>query len=73
MKSLFLTGYRLSVSAKNTRLVFKQRINDPFRKEKEKQDFIELPTLAALLIKGLCKVGEICFKGGSADIGREGN
>ncbi len=34
MKTLFLTGYGLSVSVKNTRWVFKQGINDPFRNEK---------------------------------------
>src|SRR5437867_8621763 len=35
MKSLLLTGYGLSVSVKNTRLVFKQGINDPFKKDKK--------------------------------------
>src|SRR5579884_3347974 len=44
MKSLFLTGYGLSVSVKNTRLVFKQGINDPFGKEK--RSAIELPASA---------------------------
>jgi CRISP-associated protein Cas1 len=44
MKSLFLTGYGLSVSVKNARLVFKQGINDPFRKEKIEP--IELPASA---------------------------
>jgi hypothetical protein len=34
MESLFLTGYGLSISIKNTRLVFKQGINDPLSKEK---------------------------------------
>jgi hypothetical protein len=34
MKSLFLTGYGLSIKVQNTRLVFKQGINDPLRKEK---------------------------------------
>jgi CRISPR/Cas system-associated endonuclease Cas1 len=34
LRTLFLTGYGLSVSVKNSRLVFKQGINDPFGKEK---------------------------------------
>ncbi|MEO9321599.1 MAG: hypothetical protein ABI361_13110 [Nitrososphaera sp.] len=34
MKSLFLTGYGLSVRVQNTRLVFRQGSNDPFGKEK---------------------------------------
>lgn len=42
MKSLFLTGYGLSVSVKNTRLVFKQGI-DPFSKKRE---ILELPASA---------------------------
>jgi CRISPR-associated protein Cas1 len=42
MKTLFLTGYGLSVSVKNTRLVFKQGI-DPFT---DKQKVIELPASA---------------------------
>lgn len=47
MKSLFLTDYRLSLTVKNTRLVFEQEINDPFRKRgKEKQDIMELPASA---------------------------
>ena len=41
MRSLFLTGYGLSVNVKNTRLIFKQGINDPFAKEK--QEIMELP------------------------------
>lgn len=42
MKSLFLTGYGLSLSVKNTRLVFKQGI-DPFSKNNE---VLELPASA---------------------------
>lgn len=42
MKSLFLTGYGLSVSVKNTRLVFKQGI-DPFS---TKREVLELPASA---------------------------
>ena len=42
MKSLFLTGYGLSISVKNTRLVFKQGI-DPFSKNRE---VMELPASA---------------------------
>jgi hypothetical protein len=34
MKTLFLTGYGLSVCVKDTRLVFKQGIDDPFGREK---------------------------------------
>src|SRR5690348_9180494 len=49
MKSLFLTGYGLSVSIKNTRLVFKQGVNDPF--EKEKLDAIELAASACTFDK----------------------
>jgi CRISP-associated protein Cas1 len=45
MKSLFLTGYGLSVKVQNTRLVFKQGINDPFGKEKP--GILELPASAA--------------------------
>lgn len=45
MKSFFLTGYGLPVSVKNTRLVFKQGINDPLGKEKT--EVTELPALAA--------------------------
>jgi CRISPR-associated protein Cas1 len=43
MKTLFLTGYGLSVSVKNTRLVFKQGL-DPFTTNKQKAN--ELPTSA---------------------------
>jgi CRISP-associated protein Cas1 len=43
MKSLFLTGYGLSINVKNTRLIFKQGINDPFSNQCET---IELPTSA---------------------------
>jgi CRISP-associated protein Cas1 len=43
MKSLFLTGYGLSVSVKNTRLVFKQGMSDPFSKDRET---LELPVTA---------------------------
>jgi len=39
VKSLFLTGYGLSVSVRNTRLVFKQGL-DPFSKDRE---VLELP------------------------------
>jgi len=39
-ESLFLTGYGLSVSVKNTRLLFKQGINDPF--ENKNADIVEL-------------------------------
>jgi CRISPR/Cas system-associated endonuclease Cas1 len=35
MKALFLTGYGLSISIKNTRLVFKQGIKDPFSRNGE--------------------------------------
>jgi hypothetical protein len=45
MKSLFLTGYGLSVSVKNTRLVFKQGMHDPFRREKRQS--LEIPANAA--------------------------
>lgn len=45
MKSLFLTGYGLSVKVQNTRLVFKQGINDPFGREKA--EVLELPASAA--------------------------
>lgn len=45
MKSLFLTGYGLSVKVQNTRLVFKQGINDSF--QREKPDVLELPASAA--------------------------
>lgn len=45
MKSLFLTGYGLSIRVQDTRLVFKQGINDPFGKEKPKE--LELPVSAA--------------------------
>ena len=41
MKSLFLTDYDLSVDVKNTRLVFKQGINDLLGKEST--NVIELP------------------------------
>lgn len=44
MKSLFLTGYGLSVSVKSSRLVFKEGINDPFGKEKP--SVFELPASA---------------------------
>ena len=44
MKSLFLTGYGLSIKVQNTRLIFKEGINDPFGKEKRK--VIELPASA---------------------------
>jgi hypothetical protein len=40
MKSLFLHGYGLSVSVKNTRLLFKQGL-EPFS---EKQKILELPS-----------------------------
>ena len=43
MKSLFLTAYGLSINVKNTRVVLKQGINDPFSNECET---IELPTSA---------------------------
>jgi predicted fused transcriptional regulator/phosphomethylpyrimidine kinase len=33
MKALFLTGYGLAVRVRDTRLVFKQGINDPFGRE----------------------------------------
>src|SRR5437870_8263808 len=45
MKTLFLNGYGLSVKVQNTRLVFKQGVNDPFRKEKP--NVLELPASAA--------------------------
>jgi CRISPR-associated protein Cas1 len=45
MKSLFLTGYGLSIRVKNTRLVFKQGVNDPFRREKE--EVLEIPVSSA--------------------------
>jgi CRISPR-associated protein Cas1 len=44
MISLFLSGYGLSINVKKTRLVFKQGISDPFRKEKP--NVIELPASA---------------------------
>lgn len=44
MKSLFLTGYGLSIKVQNTRLVFKQGINDPFRRETP--ETLELPASA---------------------------
>ncbi len=44
MKTLFVTGYGLSVSVKNTRLVSKQGINDPFGNEKPV--VLELPAAA---------------------------
>jgi CRISPR-associated protein Cas1 len=44
LKSLFLTGYGLSASVKNTRLVFKQSVNDPFGREKS--EVLELPASA---------------------------
>ena len=43
LKSLFLTGYGLSTNVKNTRVVFKQGINDSFSKESKS---IELPASA---------------------------
>jgi CRISP-associated protein Cas1 len=43
MKTLFLTGYGLSINVKNTRVVFKQGINDTFSKESKS---IELPASA---------------------------
>lgn len=45
MKSLFLTGYGLSIKVQNTRLVFKQGINDPFGREKP--EVLEIPASAA--------------------------
>src|SRR5919205_4498175 len=44
IRSLFLTGYGLSVNVKNTRLIFKQGINDPFAKDKSES--MELPVTA---------------------------
>lgn len=44
MKSLFLTGFGLSVSVKNSRLIFRQGINDPFGREKP--SILELPASA---------------------------
>src|SRR5436853_97471 len=54
MKSLFLTGYGLSISVKNTRLVFKQGINDPFRKDKN--EILEMPVSA-------CKFDKVVIQG----------
>lgn len=45
MKSLFLTGYGLSIKLQNTRLVFKQGSNDPF--SQDKPEVLEMPTSAA--------------------------
>jgi hypothetical protein len=44
LKSLFLTGYG-SIRVKNTRLVFKQGVNDPFRRENE--EILEIPASSA--------------------------
>jgi CRISPR-associated protein Cas1 len=47
MQNLFLTGYGLSISVKNTRLVFKHGINDPFSKQSATNNTrIELPVSA---------------------------
>lgn len=45
MKSLFLTGYGLSIGVKKTRLFFRQGIKDPFHKEKQEE--LEIPPSAA--------------------------
>ena len=54
MKSLFLTGYGLTVKAQNTSLIFKQVIDDSFNREKP--EALELPASAAnfdkLIIQG---------------------
>jgi CRISPR-associated protein Cas1 len=45
LKTLFLTGYGLSLSVRNTRLVVKQGMNDPFGREKPQS--LEMPVSAA--------------------------
>jgi CRISPR-associated protein Cas1 len=44
MKTLFVQGYGLSIKVQNTRLVFKQGVNDPFGREK--LEVLELPASA---------------------------
>ena len=48
MKSLFLTGYGLSVNVKNMLIVFKQGMNDPFSKDRQ---VLELPVTACPFYK----------------------
>lgn len=55
MRSLFLTGYGLSIRVKNTRLVFRPGIDDSFRKEK--QEFLEIPPSAANFDKVIIQGG----------------
>ncbi|MGH9876323.1 MAG: hypothetical protein ACRD5H_01685 [Nitrososphaerales archaeon] len=58
MKSLFLTGYGLSIGVKKTRLFFRQGIKDPFHKEKQEE--LEIPPSAANFDKWLSR-GEGMF------------